>query len=278
MQLFAYNASHILVPAAASQRGGVYRCPECGQRLGLRKGKVRREHFYHLTNNEKCRQAGKSEAHLAVQKMVQDLWGEERCRLERRFPQISRIADICIDSERVVIEVQCSAIDPQEVRARNRDYEQMGYRVVWIFHDGNFNRRRLTAGEAELEDDSRYYTDGKMIYDQLELFQGGERKVFMGPTSVDPSVVRSVQYFEGLFDGVEQELPVTLARRYFTRKVFFGGDLLELFLTQNFLLGHPGIQKLFRVEKKKSKAPEGVRAWYLKMLYKLLSVYSSSKN
>jgi competence protein CoiA len=67
-----------------------------------------------------------------------------------------------------------SPISADEVQKRNRDYSRIGYKVIWILHDRQFNRSRMTAAETHLRHSPHYFTNinafGKGIfYDQYAL-------------------------------------------------------------------------------------------------------------
>ncbi|MEX1012604.1 MAG: competence protein CoiA family protein [Waddliaceae bacterium] len=185
MQIFACdkNGNHLL--ASQAIRRVDYDCPECKGLLRLREGSVRRAHFYHTHPTEDCRQSNKSLEHLQVQWRFFDLIP---CRLEQRFSEIDRIADVVWEAEKLIFEVQCSPISLSEVRARNRDYESLGYRVIWILHDRRYNQRKVFPVESF----PHYYTnideEGEgIIYDQFEKLQGNLRKSRFPPLTIDPA-------------------------------------------------------------------------------------------
>lgn len=101
------------------------------------------------------------------------------------------VADVAWLTKRIVFEVQCSPISLREAMRREADYGKMGFAVVWILHQGLFNRRVLSSTERYLRMHSTcYYTNvvasGQgMIYDQLESLQGRWRKLRSSPFSVD---------------------------------------------------------------------------------------------
>lgn len=97
--------------------------------------------------------------HLQVQYYLEELLGEAQCRLEHPFPSINRIADVVWLPKRIIFEVQCSGITAQEVRQRNCDYKSEGYQVVWLLHNRQFNRQRVSAAEMELRNQPHYFTD-----------------------------------------------------------------------------------------------------------------------
>lgn len=164
-----------LIPASIAVPGRDYRCCECQGLLRRRGGgSGRRPHFFHLSGHRECRQSGKSERHWAVQQRLRQVLGVE---LERRFPEISRIADAAWEEHRIVFEVQVSGMSAEELKARNRDYESLGWRVIWILHDARFNSFCRSDAEAALHGASYYYTDideqGQgVIYEQRVSWSG----------------------------------------------------------------------------------------------------------
>ena len=200
-----------------------YFCLECGGVVRLRSGVHRQPHFYHLKPPAHCRQSGKSMEHLQVQSFIKNLFGND-CLLEHRFSSIGRIADCVWESAKLVFEVQCSPITQKEVASRNADYEKEGYRVIWIFHDKQFNQFRLSAAELWMARHPHYFTnidaDGQgVIYDQLDKFMKGFRYRLLKPAIVD--LRHPCQ---------EASFPVfgALQRRYSHWKLSFRGDWISL--------------------------------------------------
>jgi competence protein CoiA len=179
MQIYAIDALGNLIQAQNAERFETYICPECGSRLRIRGGRLRKFHFFHLQPAQ-CRSHSKSLTHLHIQLILQKMLAPERVILEHRFPQIGRIADVVWPAKKIIFEVQVSPISAAEVKARNQDYKQMGYQVIWILHDRRFNRYRLTPAEAQLRFSTHYFTNinsfGKgFFYDQHSLVQAKKR-------------------------------------------------------------------------------------------------------
>lgn len=184
MQFFAYDESQIIF-AEEAYKGKDYRCPECHGRLRVKEGIHRRKHFFHFRPSSFCRQSRKTEVHLTIQKKILQSLPEGQAILEKRFPSISRIADVVWESKKRIFEVQCSPISLQEVKSRMADYASVGYQVIWILHDFRFNRKRLSAAENYLRPSHAFFTSintkGRgMFYDQYEVFSTGIR-VEKGP-------------------------------------------------------------------------------------------------
>lgn len=190
MQLFALDANQQLIAANHALKQQDYFCLECGDPVRLRGGIHRRDHFYHLQQKLPCRQNGKGMEHLQLQCHIQRSLPNGDCLLEHRFPSINRIADVAWESKRLIFEIQCSPITAIEVAERNRDYESVGWKVVWILHEKSFNQRRLTGAELELKNNPHYYTNFNErgeggIYDQLYLVKRGQRSQRHPPLPID---------------------------------------------------------------------------------------------
>lgn len=223
MQLVAYSESGTLVTATKAVKGSDYRCMECNGIVRRRGGIHRRDHFYHTSPTSECHLNGKSMRHLQVQWVIQESLPEGEAVLEKQFPEINRIADVCWEEKRIIFEVQCSPISREELLARNRDYGELGYSVVWILHDQRFNKRRVTAAEMALQKTNYYFTDidleGKGgIYDQLSKISKGIRTKRYMRFSVDLS---SPQKIEGIGDSLKW---------FKKQKKYFLGDTLDNFL------------------------------------------------
>lgn len=171
MQLYAFDGTGRKVFIATARPGQDYFCMECKGRMRLRRTLQRKSHFFHLTDERQgCRHAGKSIFHIATQQAIQGAIGSAVCDQEVHFESIGRIADIAWHERKIVIEVQCSPISAQEVEERCRDYESVGWNVIWILHEKTFGRHVLSEAEFFLRNRTHYYTDinqnGGRIYDR----------------------------------------------------------------------------------------------------------------
>lgn len=171
MQFFALTEEHETIDADSAERKKDYICMECAGLVRVRQGELRRSHFYHYRETPGCRQAGKSLEHLQAQIYIHQLFSGKTI-LEKRFDQINRIADVVLEDQKVIFEVQCSPILAQEVMSRNCDYEKCGYRVIWILHDSRYGGKRKTSAEHFLQKSAHYYTNMNAagegcIYDRL---------------------------------------------------------------------------------------------------------------
>lgn len=180
MPSYAFDEHFSIVAAADAAPSKHYRCLECSRRLQKRVGRHRRAHFYHLTAEPGCRLYSKSQAHFLLQLHVQRLLPD--ALIERPFPNIRRIADLCSEEMKCVFEIQCSPIDPGEAKRRKADYLKEGYRLIWLLDDRLYNKRRLRVAEAEMRGQCGYYISLKkrLIYDQFDHIVDKVR-VYRGP-------------------------------------------------------------------------------------------------
>ncbi len=187
MQIIALNDRH-LISATKALRGKGYTCPECLRSMRVRKGIHRIAHFYHVSRTENCRQSGKSIDHLHVQIYLTRLF-HQKIFMEYRFANIGRIADIYLPKDQMVIEIQCSPISLEEVKQRNRDYASLGLRVLWLLHESQFNRKKISSAARYLRKKGAYYIhlqnlNNLHFYDQWEsidrnirIFKSGAQKI-----------------------------------------------------------------------------------------------------
>ena len=231
MQVYAVDRDNKRIFIEAAERGIDYFCLECREKVRLRGGPHVQLHFYHLLGESACRLNGKSEEHIALQREIVNSCGEGEgkgkggCQEEVLFPEIGRIADVVWYEKKIIFEVQCSPISAQEVRERNRDYQRVGFDVVWILHDKTFNKRKVTAAEATLEKHTHYFAYETTIYDVCDVRHQGRR--------VHHFLKRPIQI--GQLKQVDKTMPLAgpkaILNRYATWRHSFGADLLQLAAT-----------------------------------------------
>jgi len=189
MQLYALEREQ-LINANGAEKGKEYTCPECNLPVRVRKGTERRAHYFHPKAPLSCRLSQKGIIHLQLQLQLKSLLTSEEAVMEKIFPSINRIADIACLRTKKVLEVQYSPMSLEEAKARCRDYESLGYEVIWILHDHTYNQRRVNATERFLRTKTCYYTNmdeegiGE-IYDQFEQIRSGQRYARGSPQTVD---------------------------------------------------------------------------------------------
>ncbi|MBI3211908.1 MAG: hypothetical protein HYZ47_04405, partial [Simkania negevensis] len=215
MQFFAYKGDKILFPEEAL-KGESYSCPQCGDILRVKEGFYRRKHFFHF-HPSTCQMRKKRKEHIEIQKWLTTLLPKGRVILEKRFPSISRIADLYWADQKIIFEIQCSPISMQEVRNRSRDYKSLGLHLVWILDEREFNKKNLSAGEEEMRKEPSYYVSPsrKLLYDQFEIFHGPRRLFKATPLPIQ------IESPQEIFS-----LPSFLKGKKERGKLFFLGDLI----------------------------------------------------
>jgi competence protein CoiA len=227
MQLYALDDKGETVGARRAERQRDYFCFECGSEVRLRWGSHRQPHFYHISSHAICRQNQKGADHIKIQSyLINQLpWASE---MECPFPTIRRIADVAWHSQRIVFEIQCSPINRGELLARNRDYLQEGWTVIWILHDKRYNQKRLSDAEMALGTLPKYFTNidqwGRgIIYDQFDQCVDGQRMKKMAPLPINFGDIPQ-KYSEA---GISYPLKL-LEERSGKCLFYFSGDLMSL--------------------------------------------------
>lgn len=224
MQLFALDGGGTIF-ADGAVRGKNYLCPECSSPVRLRGGPHRQSHFYHLAAHSQCRQHKKTLEHIKAQLYLHALLPGSR--LENRFPEMGRIADVYWEKEKIVYEIQCSPISLEEARNRCEDYRRLGIKLVWVLHEKRFNKKKLSAAENYLRTTPCYFTDigrsGKgTVYDQFEICKRAKR-LFKGPP-LKVALDRPMAVGE-----MPSDLPQAIGKVK-ERPVYFQGDLVDRYL------------------------------------------------
>jgi len=115
--------------------------------------------------------------------------------MERPFPEINRVADLCWQDRKIVFEIQCSPMSEVEAKGRIKDYASIGFSVIWLLDDKRYNRKSLRPSEEFLRKNGAYYICIEQglqskCYDQFEVFSLGKR-VARGPKMyIDPQDLR----------------------------------------------------------------------------------------
>lgn len=211
------------VSAADAKKHKDYSCPECGALIRARSGPHRQPHFFHVQTNPSCSQHKKSPEHLHAQLNLFHLLPKGESSMERPFPAIGRIADLCWESQRIVFEIQCSPIFQEEAECRNRDYRSQGFEIVWILHDKRFNRRKLSAAELFLRSSTCYFTNvsstgAGIIYDQFDSCTKAIRRIKGPKLTVSLNQPRAL---------IADEYPPLLKEKFHNWNLSFKGDCLD---------------------------------------------------
>lgn len=250
MQLYALEGDSPIL-ASRAEKGKDYLCPECRGTLRVRGGAGRQIHFYHLRAPRSCRQHRKGADHLHLQLRLLELIGQDAAEIESPFPAIGRIADVAWPERKIVYEVQCSPISLEEARQRTADYRSLGYEVVWILHDKQFNQKKLSAAEEFLRGTPCYFTNidklGQgIVYDQFDHVVS-DRRHFKG----EKLVVSPTRLFPIPHGGPTDPIPTAVSRRFGTWRYYAEGDLLYHLMREGDLVG--AAQQMLFVERREAQ-------------------------
>lgn len=221
MQWTAVDENGALVTVLQAAKHKRYRCLECSRAVQLRSGPHRQAHFYHIDVCPTCTQHKKTEEHLSLQCDVTARL--ERASMERRFPEINRIADVAWESRKIVFEIQCSPISWEEARSRCEDYRSIGWEILWILSDKRYNKRRLTPAELFLRGQTCYFSSAGRIYDQWEIIEGFCRVHRSQRAWIDPTQL--IQHTPSR--ALEHALPRCIGSRFESWKLRAHGDILS---------------------------------------------------
>ena len=130
---------------------GDYYCQTCSESLILKRGEIRKPHFAHK-GGAMCQD------HWHYDMSDWHFWWQEQFPIECQEVVFEKSgekhrADIFIDN--TVIEFQHSNISYDDFRARNRFYNSLGYKVVWLFD--------VRDNPPEVRESRRPLRDGDMF-------------------------------------------------------------------------------------------------------------------
>ncbi|MBS0604761.1 MAG: hypothetical protein JSS60_06970 [Verrucomicrobia bacterium] len=235
MQLYAFDNA-FPISASKAEKGKDYHCPECSAKVRIRGGPSRQTHFYHINVPKNCRQHQKSLEHLQLQLKLFNLIGGVGVQIESPFPSIQRIADVAWHGKKIVFEIQCSPISLEEAQCRILDYQSLGYEVIWILHDRQFNRTALSAAENYLRTTPCYFsnidkTGAGIVYDQFDVLRGSRRSFKGPPLPIAPTKISHLPPLSNPDLG----LPQIVLQRLTKWKCYAEGDLLHRLLKEGNL-------------------------------------------
>ncbi|WP_428911388.1 competence protein CoiA [Niallia sp. Krafla_26] len=126
--------------------GGHYYCPECKERVTMKIGMQRMEHFAHQAGSQ-CIESYERESSFHLNgKMQLYQWLKEQKlypRLEPYYERLKQRPDISVDysQQEYAIEYQCSPIPPQLMIKRTNTYRKNNIDCVWILGGNQLKRK-----------------------------------------------------------------------------------------------------------------------------------------
>lgn len=172
---FAVDENKCRINIENANKDNAYFCPCCGEKLIQRRGMIKIPHFSHKNNS------------ICADNWHYDM-SEWHYNWQNRFPpecqevvrthegEIHR-ADVLIEEKKLVFEFQHSNLSRKEFLDRNRFYQNLGYKIIWIFdveeQYNNHQINRLTNDKWEWNypkrtiDANDFYSNGVEIYLQI---------------------------------------------------------------------------------------------------------------
>lgn len=161
------TGKRIAIEAAVhTRKGGKYICECCGKPLNVRKGEKTEHVFAHKSGEctDKWDYEFDNPWHIAMQKwLAQNIAGAET-EVVIKWNGFAHRTDVRLESQKTVVELQHSFMEPEVFQQRNAFYTAAGYKVVWIFDKINAFR----AGEISQDENfEEWYSDtlsGRVLY------------------------------------------------------------------------------------------------------------------
>lgn len=123
-----------------------FTCPACGAAVRLKKGRIIRPHFAHISLSH-CQYLTENESneHLRLKAgLYRSLSRSETAEVEAYLPDLNQIADILVN-KRLALEIQCSQLPIKRLEQRSRAYQANGYQVRWLLGKRLWLQKRLTG-------------------------------------------------------------------------------------------------------------------------------------
>ena len=162
---------------AEKLRGGDFICPACREPVRIKNGQVMPAHFAHIGPACDVDSEGESTIHLRGKQWLMQL-GQllgYAVMLEVYYPEIRQRADVVWEKpdRKLILEFQCSPLDPKRLKERTKGYAQLGLEVIWILGPRYYSQRPGGMQAKFLRWDQAHgyhlwYSDGQSF---LELWQ-----------------------------------------------------------------------------------------------------------
>lgn len=144
--LFAYTDEKKLVEASTVKESQTCFCPDCGERLIRKVGKIKIPHFAHF-NHSDCvgMSEGETLEHLELKTLFLK-WGsqfESGWKLEQPLTDLAQRPDLL--NGRFAVEIQCSPIQSSRLNERMLGYQAKNYQDWWILGQKLWPKEKFTS-------------------------------------------------------------------------------------------------------------------------------------
>jgi hypothetical protein len=118
------------------ERRQAFKCPGCQADVILKAGSIKIAHFAHKPGSPVCAYSvGETVAHLTAKKLFCEAARERGLRAELEYPVGDQRADVAIwapNGKMLVIEIQHTPIDVDELKRRILGYRRKGISHIWV--------------------------------------------------------------------------------------------------------------------------------------------------
>lgn len=166
------------VLASDAGRGECHACPECGDEVVLKSGRLVTAHFAHSPGAACAYGSGESEVHRAMKTALLGYFAGVELEVSLVPGRRADAVVTASDGAKFVVECQASSISIDEWEARTADYNRAGYAVWWLWHrdrlsdvGGYADERRFPAEMLHAADEADgvawIWRDGYVYYSAL---------------------------------------------------------------------------------------------------------------
>lgn len=144
--LFAYTDEKKMIEAAMVKENQICFCPDCGERLIRKVGKIKIPHFSHF-NRSHCvgLSEGETPEHLELKALFLK-WGarfEVNWKLEQPLADLPQRPDLL--NEQLAVEIQCSSIQGSRLKERIVGYQEKNYQDWWLLGQRLWPKETFTS-------------------------------------------------------------------------------------------------------------------------------------
>lgn len=166
---------------AEKLRGGEFICPACRAPVRIKNGQVMPAHFAHIGPACEVDSEGESTIHLQGKQWLMQLGARlgYAVTLEVYYPEIRQRADVvwAKPNRQLILEFQCSPLDPKRLKERTKGYASLGLEVVWILGPRYYSQRPGSMQAKFLRWDQGHgyhlwYSDGRSFLELWQVRQG----------------------------------------------------------------------------------------------------------
>lgn len=154
-----------------------YCCPICHKDVLQKRGEIKAFHFAHFPASP-CIDHWHYDMSL-WHSSWQNRFKEDEQEVIKTFENKTHRADVLLENEKTVIEFQHSEISKKEYEDRNHFYNQLGYKVIWVFDmQEEYEKQSIGLLDSKRSDEKYYYHYPKKIFASFDYKDKGVQLFF----------------------------------------------------------------------------------------------------